>query len=303
MRECPRGADPVENAQVVTNSVQGIYWNSYFSAVNDVKEAVEWTKDKPTKVFYTLTYTDEFDDEWVTQLLTTDYVTSCDSTTACYSMPNVTSSVLMGYAEAVNNSLAAIPNGAVKGHYVWTTGLTISPADGLPTNYESYPSSTLDGASVFVDSLDFRLDAEIVPSFCDSLSPTGDDAIAGMCTFVKMDNQGKQNSLQVKGWYTPRATIDSLDYSFETISIGASDFIDSTNTNFTALVVVDDVQGDRVWNVNDGDVEFAFTESNVRELDVCSKRGVCDYSTGLCKCFSGYSGVRCNTQNSISFSY
>jgi hypothetical protein len=42
------------------------------------------------------------------------------------------------------------------------------------------------------------------------------------------------------------------------------------------LVVVDDVQGDREWNANDGDVTFALVSDNVRDLDVCSKRGVCD---------------------------
>merc|ERR1739848_752713 len=128
--------------------------------------------------------------------------------------------------------------------------------------------------------------------------------------FVKMGNPGKQNALQVKGWYTPNSDVDGTEYTFDTVTIAANGFA-SNHTAVTdaagqnalingPLVVVDDVQVDRTWNVDDGDMTFDFTDKNIRALDVCSKRGVCDYSTGLCKCFSGYSGVRCDTQNSIS---
>ncbi len=32
----------------------------------------------------------------------------------------------------------------------------------------------------------------------------------------------------------------------------------------------------------------------------CSNRGVCDFHTGLCKCFTGYTGVNCNKRIKLS---
>ena len=262
MRECPRGADPVENAQVVTNSIQAIYWNSYETDVADIDEAITFLSDKPSKVYYTLTFTDEFDDEWVTQLLTVDYTTDCTNAGECISAPDSTLVDIEANSEAVNNSLAALPNGAINNHYVWTTGQVLDPLTGNVASAAYYPNATSTGESVYVDSLDFRLDMEIVPEHCFNATGTrngGTKHISGMCTFIKMGNPGKQNALQVKGWYTPAGTNDGDTYSFDTVSIAATAFADNhadvavspaTALINGPLVVVDDVQSDRTWNLS-----------------------------------------------------
>jgi len=37
-----------------------------------------------------------------------------------------------------------------------------------------------------------------------------------------------------------------------------------------------------------------------KELSTCSNRGICDYDSGLCKCFKGYYGGDCSMQNALS---
>jgi hypothetical protein len=69
------------------------------------------------------------------------------------------------------------------------------------------------------------------------------------------------------------------------------------------LVTVQDLQADRQWNKNDGDVSKMFIAEGISALDMCSKRGLCDFDTGMCDCFSGYSGIRCDDQNAIAFSF
>merc|ERR1712093_833471 len=36
------------------------------------------------------------------------------------------------------------------------------------------------------------------------------------------------------------------------------------------------------------------------EAAECSNRGVCDYTLGMCKCFSGFTGAECSQQNALA---
>lgn len=55
----------------------------------------------------------------------------------------------------------------------------------------------------------------------------------------------------------------------------------------TTAVITDD-------NVNGG------ASTNLCHVD-CANRGICDFETGVCKCFTGYAGESCATQDALSF--
>lgn len=65
-------------------------------------------------------------------------------------------------------------------------------------------------------------------------------------------------------------------------------------------IITSEIVGhNRYWDVNiDGYPAKSFRTPHVY---TCSKRGLCDHTTGLCKCFAGFAGVDCHQQNAISY--
>lgn len=45
---------------------------------------------------------------------------------------------------------------------------------------------------------------------------------------------------------------------------------------------------------------IAETTKGTKYNDVCSRRGICDYSSGECKCFAGFTDIDCHVQNALA---
>jgi len=332
MRDCPRGADPVLYALEVTNSVQGIFWRSFNKAGANVNAEQVYAKRMPSTVHYTITFTDEYGDEHVTSLLSVEYTSTCTAA-ACYTYPDFTKQTLMEHAESVNQSIGSLPRGAIENKYVWTVGTeydtangnaknagTLKDADGNAMKWMTYPKDwqvvkSSAPLSTPVDQLEYRLDTSVIPDGCQGkdIKGTADVVQYGLCTFIQIENPGVQRALKVQYFYNPRTTSTKASELVTDIVSGQTAGFNTPRINNAAnkvkpddplyLVTVQDLQLDRVWNQNDGDVSKMFIGEDVTKLDACSKRGLCDYDTGMCDCFSGYSGIRCDDQNAIAYSY
>jgi len=331
MRDCPRGADPVLYALEVTNSVQGIFWRSFNKATGTAEKEQKYAARMPSTVHYTITFTDEYGDEHVTSLLSVEYKSDC-SATACFTYPDFTKQTLMEHAEAVNQSIGALPRGAIENKYVWTVGTeydasgnakaagTLKDDAGAAQKWMTYPKDwklvkTSDPVSTPVDQLEYRLDVQTIPAGCQGKDIKGATAVTqyGLCMFIQIENPGVQNALKVQYFYNPRTTstkaneLETHIVSGQTRGFNTKRITDASDKfapdDATYIVTVQDLQLDRVWNKADGDVSKMFIGEDVTKLDMCSKRGLCDYDTGMCDCFSGYSGIRCDDQNAIAYSY
>jgi len=96
-----------------------------------------------------------------------------------------------------------------------------------------------------------------------------------------------------------------VDMDFETYTI-VPDF----STNWASGDIADSrqwfkTQDERNDDVNDyGDFQFykfyPAKESSYNYVAQCSNRGICQEESGLCECFSGYTGDSCSEQNSLA---
>lgn len=310
---------------------EGIFWRSFNQAANTAQKEQVYADRMPSAVHYTITFTDEYGDEHVTSLLSVEYKSIC-STTVCLTYPDFKTQTLQEHAESVNQSLGALPRSAIENKYVWAVGteyktdgaaeeFTISGtgATAVKQKWMTYPKDWkkvkgADPLSVAVDQLEYRLDEEVIPAGCKGKDIKGTAAAQqyGLCLFVQIENPGVQQALKVQYFYNPKTTstraltLETEVVSGQTVGFNSKG-IDETDvvpvTDPTYLVTVQDLQSDREWNSRDGDVSKLFISKSITKLAMCSKRGLCDYDTGMCDCFSGYSGIRCDDQNAIAYSY
>merc|ERR1711920_859636 len=76
--------------------------------------------------------------------------------------------------------------------------------------------------------------------------------------------------------------------------------ISNTDGGTNALVSVAQVGKARYWHkLIDGTPIIKFKDD--QPLYDCSRRGLCDFETGKCKCFDGYSGYKCQERSVLGY--
>merc|ERR1711881_356591 len=107
----------------------------------------------------------------------------------------------------------------------------------------------------------------------------------------------------------------SVNYKFKTTirsKTGGEDFrpgnyittmareISGVSNDHWSIVTVKEVGSNRKWHkLIDG---TPIIEHNSKTpLYDCSRRGLCDWETGSCKCFDGYSGYKCQERSVLGY--
>merc|ERR1711934_169273 len=191
----------------------------------------------------------------------------------------------------------------------------------VPRAFQTYPwemdsdpaKKDRQSQSVFVNSLEYRLDLEItgnvnqlIPETLDVNFDGTDTEVFGLGLFVKLPGPGVNIPLQVRYWYTPTSKIGDKDVAYSHVEGTSAPAVFTTDKQLFLkqdLVVIQDLVPKRTWNPTDGDSEKDFSQVKVGDLPYCSNRGICDFESGICNCFSGYTGLRCDTQNAVTYSY
>jgi hypothetical protein len=297
-KQCVMGVDPIENLYTNTDSVWKIEWKKQSA-----------TTDLNGDVHFTITYDDDFGDSWTTAAITLLY----SATKPVHQTETRTTSDLISesfnknyIAEQVNASLQALPNDVIRESYVWAVqhdGSKLTHAYPYPDNSitkfnnsdleSSLATSTTDkskstatGKSPYTNDAKYRMpfwgnnDATIAKAFnCASNS---------LCLFVRLNEPKGSKNMVVHYKAQNNAS-----------SVKAADVYGNSNSVAGKTVVeVSEVGSTRAWStVMDGSPTINYNSN--KDLHVCSKRGICDYTTGTCKCFSGYSGYNCGKRNSL----
>jgi hypothetical protein len=164
------------------------------------------------------------------------------------------------------------------------------------------------GRSVAVNDVRYRF-----PYFIsDTDTAEGADVLAqkytncdknNMCVFITIPEPVGMKTMNVNYKFktmirTKKAVTEDYKPGSYEVSWGREQ--SNRNNQPTSLVTVEQVGDKREWHkLIDGTPVIAYNHN--QELKDCSRRGLCDFETGKCKCFDGYSGYKCQERSVLGY--
>jgi len=164
------------------------------------------------------------------------------------------------------------------------------------------------GKSVAVNDQEYRFPYWL----SDKDTTTGIDSIAAgytncaknaLCVFITIPEPEGSKEMTVTYKYKPRIraiTTAETNFAPNEYTVGYAPEVSGHSKQTTPLVTVSEVGTSRTWHkLIDGTPIIAFDSDE--DLFQCSRRGLCDYETGSCKCFDGYSGYKCQERSVLGY--
>jgi len=131
------------------------------------------------------------------------------------------------------------------------------------------------------------------------------DFMAAIESALESLPNGVIDDVKVAGSFTGLNTINSADNSYDYIFINVSFTGDNVQGRQNFLTVNAIGCDDGCTPKQDG-LELDYNSLGVWESQYsdfnsfeCGRRGKCDYTTGVCQCFAGYTGIACNTISAL----
>jgi len=192
----------------------------------------------------------------------------------------------------------------------YTTGAGLCSPDSVDLDPDDCANAGAfsEGASAAVNDHRYRFPYFIDPEYAGvgadaAKDYTNCDANA-LCVFITIPEPVGMKVLSVN--YKFKSIIRTLAIGAEA-TMKPEDYytslareVSNTNTGTGSIVSVSEVGALRNWfKLIDGTPIIRYNSDE--ELFDCSRRGLCDFETGKCKCFDGYSGYKCQERSVLGY--